>query len=407
MAAGATVALVLLTALNIVNYLDRYILFGVQEQVKGEFHLTYDQIGSLTFWFMIAYMAVSPLTGWLGDRFPRKPMIVVTALLMSACNFVTADVHSYMSLNLRHAALGIGEASFGIFAPAMLADFYAEDQRNRVLTVFNIAIPVGAALGFLAGGVIGSRYGWRMSFVASAVPGAVIALLIAWLLKEPARGVSAAGKPKVHTGVVLELLGNKAYLFAILGYAAVTFSLGGITAMISSFLQVVEGYSQAAASGVMGPIIVIGGLGGTIVGGMLAQWWSKRTSKAMYYVPALSALLATPPALLCFFGPRWMTVPGLSAAVFLIFLGTGPVNAATLNAVRTEIRSAAMAGQLLVIHLLGDMTSPKIIGIVSDHSGLRVGMGVTLITFLMAAVIFFVGARWAPKLDHSVEAVAV
>jgi predicted MFS family arabinose efflux permease len=312
-----------------------------------------------------------------------------------------------MSLNLRHAALGIGEASFGIFAPAMLADFYAEDQRNRVLTVFNIAIPVGAALGFLAGGVIGSRYGWRMSFVASAVPGAVIALLIAWLLKEPARGVSAAGKPKVHTGVVLELLGNKAYLFAILGYAAVTFSLGGITAMISSFLQVVEGYSQAAASGVMGPIIVIGGLGGTIVGGMLAQWWSKRTSKAMYYVPALSALLATPPALLCFFGPRWMTVPGLSAAVFLIFLGTGPVNAATLNAVRTEIRSAAMAGQLLVIHLLGDMTSPKIIGIVSDHSGLRVGMGVTLITFLMAAVIFFVGARWAPKLDHSVEAVAV
>jgi len=92
--AGATVALVLLTAMNIVNYLDRYILFGVQEQVKGEFHLTYDQIGSLTFWFMIAYMAVSPLTGWLGDRFPRKPMIVITALLMSACNFFTANVHS-------------------------------------------------------------------------------------------------------------------------------------------------------------------------------------------------------------------------------------------------------------------------------------------------------------------------
>jgi MFS family permease len=394
------VALVLLTSLNVVNYLDRYILFGVQEQVKGEFHLSYDQIGSLTFWFMIAYMAVSPLTGWLGDRFPRKPMIVVTALLMSACNFVTADVHSYMSLNLRHAALGVGEASFGIFAPAMLADFYAEDQRNRVLTIFNVAIPVGAALGFLAGGVIGSRYGWRMSFVASAIPGAVIALLIAFWMKEPKRTVSH-DKVKVHSGVVMELLRNKAYLFSVLGYAAVTFSLGGITSMISSFLQVVDGYSQAAAAGVMGPIIVVCGLGGTVAGGMLAQWWSRRTAKAMYYVPALSALLAVPPALVCFFGPKALTVPSLSAAVFLVFLGTGPVNAATLNAVRAEIRSAAMAGQLLVIHLLGDMSSPKLIGIVSDHSNLRYGLGVTLITFLIASIIFFAGSKYAPALHDA------
>jgi MFS family permease len=405
-AAGATVALVLLTSLNIVNYLDRYILFGVQEQVKGEFHLSYDQIGSLTFWFMIAYMAVSPLTGWLGDRFPRKPMIVVTALLMSVCNFVTSDVHSYMSLNLRHAALGVGEASFGIFAPAMLADFYAEDQRNRVLTVFNVAIPIGAALGFLAGGIIGSKYGWRMSFVASAVPGAVIALLIAFFMKEPKRIASKPSEKKIEKGVVLELLSNKAYLFSVLGYAAVTFSLGGITSMISSFLQVVDGYSQAAAAGVMGPIIVVGGLGGTICGGMLAQWWSRRTAKAMYYVPALSALLAVPPALICFFGPKAMTVPSLCTAVFLVFLGTGPVNAATLNAVRAEIRSTAMAGQLLIIHLLGDMSSPKLIGIVSDHSNLRYGLGVTLITFVVAGVIFFAGARYAPALHGADGAVA-
>ncbi len=116
-------ALVLLTALNFVNYIDRYILPGVQEQVKREFAASDAQIGALVFWFMIAYMGVSPLTGWLGDRFPRKPMIVVAALLMSLTNFFTSSVHSYDSLNLRHAALGIGEASFGIFAPAMLADF--------------------------------------------------------------------------------------------------------------------------------------------------------------------------------------------------------------------------------------------------------------------------------------------
>ena len=105
--AGAATALVLLTALNFVNYTDRYILPGVQEQVKGEFHLSDTQIGSLTLWFMVAYMATSPITGWLGDRFPRKPMIVAAALFWSGMNLFTSSVHSYSSLNLRHAALGI------------------------------------------------------------------------------------------------------------------------------------------------------------------------------------------------------------------------------------------------------------------------------------------------------------
>ncbi|HVG27116.1 MAG TPA: MFS transporter, partial [Acidobacteriaceae bacterium] len=225
--AGATMALVLLTAMNFVNYLDRYILPAVQEQVKGEFRLTDDQIGSLTLWFFVAYVLSSPVTGWLGDRFPRKPMIVAAALVIAAMNFLTASVHGYWELNWRHAALGVGEASFGIFAPALLADFFPEEKRNAALTVFNVAIPVGAALGYLAGGQIGASHGWRMAFIASAIPGAVIALLILLLMKEPARAGSGADKAEVSRlpvskGTVRSLLTNKAYLSSILGYAAVT-----------------------------------------------------------------------------------------------------------------------------------------------------------------------------------------
>jgi dipeptide/tripeptide permease len=143
---------------------------------------------------------------------------------------------------------------------------------------------------------------------------------------------------------------------------------------------------------------VIAGLGGTAMGGWLAQMWLKRTSKALYYVPALSALLAVPPAVLCFFGPKPLLVPSLYAAVFLIFLGTGPVNAATLNAVPANLRATAMAGQLFAIHVFGDAFSPKLIGIVSDHSNLRYGLGLTLVTFVIAAVIFFAGSRYAPAL---------
>jgi MFS family permease len=403
--AGATTALVLLTALNFVNYIDRYILPGVQEQIKGEFHLSDEHIGTLTFWFMLAYMFTSPITGWLGDRFPRKPMIVIAALFWSAINFFTATVTSYDSLNLRHAALGVGEASFGIFAPALLSDFYPEDQRNRVLTIFNVAIPVGAALGYLVGGTVGEHFGWRMSFIVSAVPGVIIALLIAIMMKEPARGASQHDKAKLEKGTVLSLLRNKAYLASILGYAAVTFSLGGISWWMPSFLQRVDGRTQSSAAFLMGAITVVTGLGGTITGGIIAQKWSRTNSKALYLVPSISAALAVPPALVCFFGPKSLTLPGLAVAIFLIFLGTGPVNAATVNAVRPEIRATAMAGQLFIIHALGDAISPRIIGAVSDRSNLNLGLGSTLITLLLASVIFFLGSRYAPPL-HANEPVS-
>ena len=404
--AGATTALVLLTALNFVNYIDRYILPGVQEQVKHEFHLSDEHIGTLTFWFMIAYMFTSPITGWLGDRFPRKPMIVIAALFWATINFLTATVHSYDSLNIRHAALGVGEASFGIFAPALLADYYPEDQRNRVLTIFNVAIPVGAALGYLVGGTVGEHYGWRMSFIVSAVPAAILAILIAIFMKEPARGASQHEKAKLEKGTVLSLLKNPAYLSSILGYAAVTFSLGGISWWMPSFLQRIDGRSQSSAAYIMGAITVVAGLGGTITGGTIAQKWSRTNSKALYLVPAISAAIAVPPALLCFFGPHNLTLYGLGAAIFLIFLGTGPVNAATLNAVRPEIRATAMAGQLFIIHALGDAISPRIIGAVSDRSTLHLGLGSTLITMLLAAVIFFIGSRYAPPLHSEQPAIA-
>jgi MFS family permease len=161
-----------------------------------------------------------------------------------------------------------------------------------------------------------------------------------------------------------------------------------------------------AAGGVMGPIIIVAGIGGTGLGGWAAQVWSRRTAKALYLLPAISAALTVPPALLCFFGPRSLMVPSLAVAVFLVFLGTGPVNAATLNAVPANLRAMAMAGQLFALHIFGDMFSPALIGLVSDHSNLRIGLGITLITFLLGSAIFFLGSRYAPPMTDAPEVAA-
>jgi predicted MFS family arabinose efflux permease len=393
---GATVALVLLTALNFVNFIDRYILAGVQELVKRDFQLSDEQVGALTFWFFITYMFAAPITGWLGDHYPRKPLIVAAALFWSGVNLFTATVHTYFALNLRHAALGIGEASFSIYAPALLADFYPAEQRNRVLTIFYTAIPVGAAVGYALGGALGGRFGWRFPFYVSAAPGILVALLILFLVKEPKRGASdrrPRGQKKPVADSAKGLLRNPQYLYATLGMAMTVFAMGGIAAWVPSFLQRVAGYTPAAAGLTVGAVTVLGGLGGTAVGGWIAQRWLRTNPRALYLVSAWSALLTIPPGVMCFFGPRSAIVPGLALALFFVFLGNGPLNAAIVNSVSATIRSTAIAIELFLIHALGDAPSPRIIGLVSDHTTLSIGLGITLVTLAVATVLLFIGAR--------------
>ena len=409
---GAVTALVLLTALNFVNYIDRYILPGVQESIKTEFHASDSAIGSLTFWFFFAYMLAAPLTGWLGDVFPRKPLIVGCALLISAVNVLTGTVHTFDALLLRHAVLGIGEACLGIFAPALLADYYPQEDRNRVLTIFYIAIPVGAALGYLIAEVVGAKFGWRMPFYVSAVPGLLMAILVLLMVREPARGASeidiiapvmADGGSPLRRG--LALASNPCYLYATLGMAAVTFSLGGISAWMPTFLQR-SGYSPSTVGLTLGAITAATGLGGTAAGGWLAQIWLKRNSRALYLVSAWSALLTVPFGIICFFGPRAAMLPALGLAMFCIFLGTGPLNAAIVNSVPAAVRATAIAVELFLIHALGDTPSPWLIGVVSDRSNLATGLGCTLVTMILATVLLFLGAR-ARKTSADAEPVAV
>jgi len=402
--AGATTALVLLTALNFVNFIDRYILAGVQELVKRDFNLSDERIGALTFWFFLTYMCAAPLTGWLGDHFPRKPLIVLAALFWSGINLYTATVHSYFSLALRHAALGIGEASFSIYAPALLADFYPANQRNRVLTIFYIAIPVGAATGIALGGSLGEHFGWRFPFYASAAPGILIALLILFLIREPKRGATdkrPRGEKKPAAETTLGLLRNPPYLYATLGMAMTVFAMGGIAAWVPTFLHRVAGYSLSSAGLVVGAITVFGGLGGTAIGGWIAQRWLRTNPRALYLVSAWSALLTIPPAVACFFGPKSCIVPGLAIALFFVFLGNGPLNAAIVNSVSATIRSTAIAIELFFIHALGDAPSPRLIGLVSDHSTLSTGLGLTLITLAIAAVLLFLGAKTLTSAEQS------
>ncbi len=407
-AKAATVALVLLTGLNLVNYIDRYVLPGVQEMVKAEFHVSDERLGSLATYFFLTYIIAAPATGWMGDHFPRKPLIVIGALFWSGINLFTAMVHNFDALLVRHAALGIGEASFGIFGPAVLADFYPPEQRNRALTIFNVAIPVGAAIGYAAGAAIGQAHGWRSAFYVSAIPGLLLAVAILCLMKEPQRGGTDSAAENAQgskTDRYLGLLRNPAYMWATLGYAMATFTIGGISTWIPTFLQRTAHQTAAHAGFTIGAMTAVTGLLGTATGGWLAQQWMKRDHRALYWVSALGAGLCIPFALLCFFGPLKTMLPALALAQFTLFLGSGPVNAAIVNSVSAQVRATALAGQLFLIHLLGDVPSPRIIGFVSDRSNLSWGLGVTVLALVLSSLFQVIGSRYAPQ-DSRVDAPA-
>lgn len=395
-ARGAKIALLLLTLLNLVNYVDRYVLNGAQELIKSEFHLSDSLVGALTTWFFITYTLAAPLTGWMGDRYPRKYLAACGVLLWSGTNLFTATVHSYSSLLVRHAALGIGEASFGIFAPALLADFYAPEQRNRVLTLFNFAVPVGSALGYALGGWLGASHGWRVPIAVSAAPGVLLAFCMLIWVREPERGAMEQERSIGDRSALHILARNKGYLSAVLGYSMVTFMIGGVAAWIGSFFHRFHGYSLGRAGTMVGAVTVLAGIAGTAAGGFWADRWLRTNHKALFYVTAWGALGAIPLSLLCFFGPPALAMPALFFAEFCIFLGNGPINAAVVNVVPASVRATALAGELFFLHFLGDAGSPTLIGLVSDHSNLRYGLSVTVIALLFAAAALFYGARFAP-----------
>jgi MFS family permease len=315
----------------------------------------------------------------------------------------TAWVHDYWTLYARHALVGVGEATFSIFAPAVLADFYPERDRNRILTIFYLAIPVGAALGYLAGGELGTLWGWRAPFFICAVPGLAIAALYGWMGREPERGASDRLRATADRATVLGLFQNPAYLTATFGLATLTFAMGGISAWVPTFLHRSAGLSVGDASLAVGAITVVDGIAGTLVGGWLAQRWLRTDYRALYLLSFWSVALTLPCGALVFFGPHTWSIPALFAAEFFLFLNTGPLNAAIVNSVSAPVRATAISFNLFCLHFFGDTFSPQIIGAISDHTkSLRVGLGATLIYLVISGVILRMGARFAPPLEETV-----
>jgi len=394
---SAAAALLLLTALNFLNYIDRNVLFAVQPLIKAEFALSDTQVGFLTTAFFWCYMLAAPLIVPLADRYSRRHIMAIGALVWSAATLLSAVTHNYGELLLRHVIVGVGEATFVAISPAFLSDLFPEKIRGRVMAVFYLATPVGSALGYIVGGFFGTRYGWRAPFMLSALPGFLLAFALLGL-QEPVRGASDHLADSLERSSVSGLFKNKAYWTITLGAAMMTFAVGGLQVWMPTFLVRTRHMPLGAANNIFGGMTVISGIVATLLGGWLGDRLLRRTPAAYQLVSAVGMALAVPAIAIAIFYPGTAMFPAIFLGEFFLLLNTAPLNAALVNSVSARIRATALAMNIFTIHLLGDAFSPTLIGSISDHSNLQWGLASMIVAVALSAAVLFYGMRFAPAI---------
>jgi MFS family permease len=390
-------ALAILLAVNLLNYIDRQVLYAVFPLIKADLRLSDTALGFLGSAFMLCYMVSAPLLGWLGDRVRRVKLASSGLAVWSIATAFAGLAPGYRSLFSARTVVGIGEASFGTVSPGLLVDYFPKERRGRVLSWFYLAIPVGSALGYLLGGVLGQAISWRAAFLVVGVPGLLMTIPVA-LLREPARGATETQETAVNTPtpkVYLGLARNRSFVVNTLAMASMTFALGGLAQWMPTFLYRAHALGVAKGNTLFGGITLLAGITGTLAGGWLGDRYQAKSRKGYLTVSGWGFLIGTPIAV---YAIGAHSLPGCLAAIFFaeffLFLNTGPLNTVVANVTAPSIRSMAFAVNIFFIHALGDAVSPALLGWFSDLWGLRAALMVAPAAILLAAFFCFLCTRF-------------
>ncbi|WP_394828717.1 spinster family MFS transporter [Pendulispora albinea] len=398
--------LILLTGLNLLNYLDRYVLSAVLPRIEADLGLSKLVEGTAATVFLVGYFATSPMFGVLGDRGRRTRLIALGVAVWSLATLWSGLAAGKWSLLASRALVGIGEASYATIAPTVIDDLAPPERRTRWLAVFYAAMPIGSALGFFTGGLVQAQHGWRAAFYVAGGPGLVLALLCL-LIVEPPRRAATTRESLLAAAKLLWPL--RIYRRTVLGYAAYTFAIGGFAFWAPTFIYETYRLDLKSANLYFGGITVIAGAIGTVLGGFLGDAAAKKDrgesdpehNRSLGYLAtcALASAIGAPLAALCFVADTSGSFFAFSVPCQVaLFVASSPINAAILRSVPEERRASAMALSIFVIHLFGDLWSPPLIGALSAYIPMRAAMFAVPVGFAIGAIIWFV-----PKSSKSTQ----
>jgi MFS transporter, Spinster family, sphingosine-1-phosphate transporter len=405
-ARGAWISLALLLAINMFNYIDRYVLAAVEPKIQAEFFSPTNPnaeawMGLLATAFIVSYLVMAPVFGWLADRVSRWLLVGISVLLWSLATGASGLAAFFTMLLITRLFVGVGEAGYGPAAPTIISDLFPIRRRGLVLAFFYAAIPVGSALGYIVGGELSKVFhSWRAPFYAVMFPGLLLGGL-AFFMRDPPRGGSESSGPatirKAALADYLVLLRTPSYVLDTLGMAAMTFAIGGISFWIPKyFVDHRHAGDLAYVNSVFGVVVVVGGLTATLAGGLVGDLLRRWFAGSYFIVSAVGIILACPFLILMLHAPFPQAWVMLFLAVFCLFFNTGPSNTILANVTHPSVRATAFALNICVIHILGDAFSPPLLGKIGHYSW-NAAFIVVAAVMALAGVLWLWGAKYLER----------
>ena len=390
---GAHSALLLLLGINLFNYIDRQILAALEPDIRATFFASSDvnamtKTGLLGDAFFVTYMVSAPILGLLADRFSRWVIVGGAVILWSLASGGSGLAATFAILVATRICVGIGEGGYGPAAPTILSDLFPIERRGRIMAIFYTAIPVGSALGYVIGGLVGAHLGWRWAFYLVTPPGLLLGLLCFWQ-RDPrvAAHHLVQESPRRRFADYLRLFRTRSYLINCIAQTLMTFVTGGLGFWASAYLRY-RNQSPNVGMTIFGLITVVAGLVSTLLGGIIADKLRSRVPGSYFWVSGIGMLIACPFFIATLYIPFPVAWISMFVAIFFLFLNTGPSNTALANVSLPAVRATAFAINIFVIHALGDVQAFWLLGYIGGHTNMHVAF------LFVSGMIFASGLAW-------------
>jgi len=393
---------VLLFLLYMFDYIDRMIVTSMFVHIEAAFGITHTQSGLLV---SAVYWAIVLLTfpvSILVDRWNRTKTIGIMAILWSLATALCALTGNFVQLLFTRALIGVGEAGYAPGGTAMISGLYPESKRSKMMGLWNASIPLGTAIGVLAGGIIATRLGWKHAFGLVALPGFIVAILFFFVKDYKTVDLSYTDRQNQKTKMkgkdfLREFLSKPSLIFTYFGFAAVIFVTTSLVTWLSTYFHVTRDLPIEKAGSMASAVMVLAIVGAPL-GGFITDQWRKKNVRARLLFPAISTFLAA----IFLMVALWLTK---GAVQYLFFLLVGVTVTAFLPAaisvtqdvIHAGLRAMSYAVAVVVQNLLGASMAPVVIGRLYDLYDIKTALALLPFMLLLGAILFFVGSRFYVK----------
>ncbi len=408
---GARSALLLLLSINLFNYIDRQILAALEPDIRASFFTPGDvnamwKTGLLGDAFFVTYMVSAPVLGLLADRLSRWIIVGSAVILWSLASGGSGLAATFAILFATRICVGIGEGGYGPAAPTILADLFPVETRGRIMAVFYAAIPVGSALGYVIGGVVGAHLGWRWAFYLVTPPGLLLGLLC-FLQRDPRVGADhlVQQMPRRSLRDYVTLFRTRSYLINCVAQTLMTFVTGGLGFWASAYLRY-RHQSPDVGMTIFGLITVVAGLVSTLLGGVIADRLRSRFAGSYFWVSGIGMLIACPFFIATLYTPFPAAWIPMFFAIFFLFVNTGPSNTALANVSLPAVRATAFAANIFVIHAFGDVQAFWLLGYIGGRTSMHVAFLFVSGIIFLSGLVWLIGVKYLPKDTAAVETAA-